>query len=305
MLLALGLSILIGLLLGLLGGGGSILTVPMLVYVLGLEPKVAILTSFAVVGTSSITALIPHGLRRSVCWKSGVLFGMIGMLGAFAGGRLAVHVSGQVLMVMFAIVSFITGALMMRPPRQTAVSLQRACPLRIPYLKVIFDGFLVGGLTGMVGVGGGFLIVPALTMGVGLPIQSAIGTSLLVIAMNALAGLLGYSQHASLDVHLTLLAITGTVAGSALGAMLSVYVKPKWLRSAFAVMVILIAIYILTQSLTLALFKQLQLWLFYPDSVYWLATGALILGVILQIGRWIHKSSVMLPNERNQVVLPK
>ncbi|MGZ4999981.1 MAG: sulfite exporter TauE/SafE family protein, partial [Methylomonas sp.] len=162
MLLTLGLSVVIGLLLGLLGGGGSILTVPMLVYMLHVEPKSAIATSFVVVGVSSLMAMIPHALRGSVCWKSGVFFGLAGMAGAFGGGRLASHFSGDLLMAVFGLITLLTGAAMLvnkRSPAPLSEQVQAVCPLRAPYLRLLFDGLFVGGLTGLVGIGGGFLIV--------------------------------------------------------------------------------------------------------------------------------------------------
>jgi len=300
MILILILSGVIGLFLGLLGGGGSILTVPLLVYLLHIEPKKAIVTSFVVVGLSSLLALIPHARRGAVCWKSGTLFGLTGMAGAFGGGRLAGYFSGEMLMALFGLVCLLTGLLMLgggKPQSQqsTVNAALPVCPLRIPYLRVLFDGFFVGALTGMVGVGGGFLIVPALTLLVGFPIKGAVGTSLLVIAMNALAGLSGYSQHVDLDLFLTATVAGGTLAGSAIGALLSVYLKPALLRRIFGLMVIVVAGYILSQSVTPQLIISIDEWLINPDSPEWAAMGLLGLMLLLRIGFWIHKTKVMLP----------
>lgn len=299
MLLTLGLAMIIGLLLGLLGGGGSILTVPMLVYVLHVEPKLAISTSFVVVGISSLMALIPHTRRGSVCWKSGLFFGLAGMVGAFGGGRLAAHFSGEMLMMLFGLVSLTTGILMLRGKRietkpGTIEQPVSACPLRIPFLRVLFDGFLVGSLTGLVGVGGGFLIVPALTLLVGLPIQSAVGTSLLIIVMNALAGISGYSQHINLDWHLTALVTSGAITGSALGAWLSAYVKPATLRKLFGILVILIAGYVLSQTWNVNMLDSLELWLADVKKASETVVALLLLLLVIRIGRWIHKADVVL-----------
>ena len=298
MTLAFSLSIVIGLLLGLLGGGGSILTVPMLVYVLHIEPKQAIVTSFVVVGVSSLMALLPHARRGAVCWKSGLLFGLTGMLGAFGGGRLAGHFSNDGLMSLFGVICLLTGLLMVRPGKpEIAVQISQqplnVCPLRIPYLRVLFDGFFVGALTGMVGVGGGFLIVPALTLLVGFPIKGAVGTSLLVIAMNALAGLAGYSQHVELDLILTGIVAIGTLTGSAVGAYASAYVKPSVLRQIFGVLVVLVAAYVLYQSLTLKLIKAVDVWALNPNSPEVAMAGLLLLWLVLRIGSWIHKTDLV------------
>ncbi|MGY6277086.1 sulfite exporter TauE/SafE family protein [Methylomonas sp. MgM2] len=299
MLLTLSLSLIIGLLLGLLGGGGSILTVPMLVYLLHVEPKTAISTSFVVVGLSSVLALVPHAKRHSVCWKSGLFFGLSGMAGAFGGGRLAAFFSSDLLMTLFGLVSLTTGLLMLRRAKTvkhkvSQLPTMEVCPLRVPYLRVLFDGFFVGALTGMVGVGGGFLIVPALTLLVGLPMQSAVGTSLMIIVMNALAGLSGYSQHAELDLTLTLEVAAGALVGSGLGAILSGYIKPAWLRRGFGVMVAAVGLYVLSQAFTAQLLLDTSDWLGNAHSEVWLALALLCVLVLLRIGSWIHKTDSVI-----------
>ena len=299
MLLTLSLAIIIGLLLGLLGGGGSILTVPMLVYLLHVEPKLAIVTSFVVVGISSLMALIPHARRGSVCWKSGLFFGLAGMVGAFGGGRVAVQFSSDLLMSLFGLISLFTGLLMLRGKRGeakagAAIQPSSVCPVQLPFFRLLFDGFFVGGLTGMVGVGGGFMIVPALTLLVGLPMQGAVGTSLLIIAMNALAGLSGYSQHVALDWQLTGLVTAGAIFGSAVGGGLSAYVKPAALRKAFGIMVIGIAGYVLTQALTEQLLNSAQLWLADAKGPGMAVVGLLLALLVILIGRWIHKAETIV-----------
>jgi uncharacterized membrane protein YfcA len=299
MLLTLSLAIIIGLLLGLLGGGGSILTVPMLVYLLHVEPKLAIVTSFVVVGVSSLMALIPHARRGSVCWKSGLFFGLAGMVGAFGGGRMAVQFSSDVLMSLFGLISLFTGLLMLRAKRgeakpDAAVQSTSVCPIQVPFSRVLFDGFFVGGLTGMVGVGGGFLIVPALTLLVGLPMQGAVGTSLLIIAMNALAGLSGYSQQVALDWQLTGLITAGALFGSALGGWVSAYIKPAALRKTFGIMVILVAGYVLSQALSQQLVDSALLWLADAKGPGMVVVGLLLTLLVILIGRWIHKADAVL-----------
>lgn len=303
MLLTLSLSLVIGLLLGLLGGGGSILTVPMLVYLLPVEPKTAIATSFVVVGVSSLMALIPHARRRSVCWKSGLVFGLSGMLGAFACGRLAAHFSSDLLMTLFGLISLSTGLLMLKRHKgqvdtDSNMGPVSVCPLKVPYLRVLFDGFFVGALTGMVGVGGGFLIVPALTLLVGLPMLGAVGTSLLIIVMNALAGLAGYSQHAVLDVDLTAQVTAGALLGSGLGAVMSGYVKPAWLRRGFGIMVVAVGLYVLTQTLSRELLGTLRAGFGDIKGIGLGILGLLLVLVLLRIGSWIHKTDAIVFNPR-------
>jgi len=295
MILTIGLSLLIGLLLGLLGGGGSILTVPMLVYVLSIEPKKAIVTSLVVVGVSSLIAIVPHARQQNVCWKSGALFGLTGMIGAYGGGRLAGSMSDAVLMALFGAVTLATGLAMLRGRKSAGRPLNpllqgelRACPARIPYLCVLFDGLLVGLLTGLIGVGGGFLIVPALALLVGLPMPAAVGTSLLIIVMNASAGLGGYISHVDLDLYLTA-TVTGAAAlGAIAGGLLSTRISATLLRRLFGMFVIVVACYVLSQALTSELFAYLEgLVVRHAEFVWGVATLSGVL-LIYQLGVWIH-----------------
>lgn len=293
MILAFVFSVVIGLFLGLLGGGGSILTVPMLVYVLHVEPKSAIVTSFMVVGLSSLMALAQHAYKRNVCWTSGLAFGLAGMAGAFGGGRLAALFSGEILMALFGVVTLLTGIALLRPaPGRSKETMMRAhrsdCPAKVPYGRLLFDGFFVGALTGLVGVGGGFLIVPALVLLVRLPMQAAVGTSLFIIVMTAVAGLLGYSQHATLDPFLTGIVTGGAVLGSILGGAVSSHIDEMALRRLFGIMVLGLASFVLFQSLDAAFLFQIREWLMrHIEFVLGSATIGLIL-ILWRIGVWLH-----------------
>ncbi|NLE88456.1 MAG: sulfite exporter TauE/SafE family protein, partial [Myxococcales bacterium] len=192
----------IGLSLGLLGGGGSILTVPLLVYVLGVEPKAAIATSLFVVGVTSLAALLPHARAGAVRWRTGLVFGGAGMVGAYLAGHLADAIPGRLLLILFAALMLVTAVAMLW---------SRAAPERkempraeLAVRKAVLDGLVVGALTGLVGAGGGFLVVPALAMFGGLPMRAAAATSLVVIAMKSFAGFSGYLGHQSIDWGLAL-----------------------------------------------------------------------------------------------------
>jgi uncharacterized membrane protein YfcA len=251
MTLVIVLALLIGLLLGLLGGGGSILTVPVLVYLVGLEPKIAIATSLVVVGTTSAIAVVGHARGGRVCWKTGFGFGLAGMAGAYGGGRLAAFIPGHILLLLFAAVMIGTAFAMLRGRKEERQrpSSESLCPARLNVPAVLFDGLLVGALNGLVGVGGGFVIVPALNLLGGLPMHAAIGTSLLVIAMNSAAALAGYSSHVSIDPHLVLVVTGATVAGSLVGGFFSKRLSGNALRRAFGVFVMGVAGYLLYREL--------------------------------------------------------
>ena len=167
------LAVFVGVSLGLLGGGGSILTVPLLAYVAGLEAKQAIATSLLVVGVTSAVGAFSHARAGRVQWRTGLVFGAAGMAGAYAGGLLARFIPGTVLLIGFAVIMIATAVAMLRGRRDiSAVDAPRSLPL----FKIILEGLIVGLVTGLVGAGGGFLVVPALALLGGLPMPVAVGT---------------------------------------------------------------------------------------------------------------------------------
>ena len=210
----------IGLSLGVLGGGGSILTVPILVYVAGFEAKEAIAASLFVVGVTSAVSVFSHARGGRVMWRTGLIFGAAGMAGAFVGGLLGGHIPGQILLIAFAVMMVATSVAMLRGRKKK--NDDGAAPVKheLPLGRVLLDGAVVGLVTGLVGAGGGFLVVPALALLGGLPMSVAVGTSLVVIAMKSFAGLAGYLTTVQLDWGITLgvtaAAIVGTLAGSKL-----------------------------------------------------------------------------------------
>lgn len=245
-LIALLLALLVGVSLGLLGGGGSILTVPILTYVLGMPPQEAIAASLFVVGVTSAVSVFSHARAGRVRWKTGLIFGAAGMVGAFIGGFVGGFIPGAILMVLFAVMMVATATAMIRGRKQTS---SRDRPEGLPLTRIILDGALVGVATGLVGAGGGFLIVPALTLLGGLPIAVAIGTSLLVIAMKSAAGLGGYLFTVQLQWPIVLAFSSAAVAGSFLGTMLTGKIPGNTLRKGFGIFVLVMGAFVLTQEI--------------------------------------------------------
>ncbi|WP_284327034.1 sulfite exporter TauE/SafE family protein, partial [Deinococcus metallilatus] len=176
---------LIGLSLGLLGSGGSILTVPVLVYLVGEPEKLAIAESLAIVGAISLFGAIPYALKRQIDWRSVLWFGIPGVAGTYLGAALSVYLSGVAQLMLFAVVMLLAAIMMFRPggAQPEAATNHKRSPL-----KIGAEGLVVGVLTGLVGVGGGFLIIPALVLLGGLPMSLAVGTSLLIIAAKSFVG---------------------------------------------------------------------------------------------------------------------
>ncbi|WP_104992589.1 sulfite exporter TauE/SafE family protein [Deinococcus sp. NW-56] len=241
---------LIGLSLGLLGSGGSILTVPVLVYLVGEPEKLAIAESLAIVGGISLMGAAPYALKRQIDWRSVLWFGVPGVVGTYLGAALSVYLSGVVQLLLFAAVMLLAAVMMCRPPKAQPEG--QAVPPRSP-LKIGAEGLGVGVLTGLVGVGGGFLIIPALVLLGGLPMSLAVGTSLLIIAAKSFAGFAKYvtvlaEQNLSMHWNLILMFTAIGVAGSFLGARVSRKVSNEGLRKGFAAFLIVMGVYVLATN---------------------------------------------------------
>lgn len=246
LVLTLLLSILIGLSLGLLGGGGSILTVPILIYVAGLDPKEAIAASLFVVGVTSAVSVINHARNQRVQWRTGLIFGAAGMVGAFGGGLLGGRIPGVVLMLAFALMMIATSVAMIRGRKKTAGTEPGG---DLPLARILFDGLVVGVITGLVGAGGGFLVVPALALLAGLSMPVAVGTSLVVITMKSFAGLAGYLTTVQLDWGLVGAVTLAAILGSLLGSRLAGRIPEVLLRKGFGVFVLVMGVFVLIQEL--------------------------------------------------------
>lgn len=231
--------------LGLLGGGGSILTVPALVYLVGQTPQVAVMTSLAIVGANSAMGALFHRAQGSLNWHVALLFGGAGMATAYLAAGVSDRIPPDLIMVAFAGLMLAIGLLLIfrRAPEGAVEKAQ------LSFAKIILSGAAVGLLTGILGVGGGFLIVPALVMLVGLPMQQAVGTSLVVIAMNSLAGFMGHLGDGALDVPSLLVFVAAGLAGTFAGARLAHRLPAAKLRVAFAGFVILLALFLLYDNL--------------------------------------------------------
>ncbi|GAA2820182.1 sulfite exporter TauE/SafE family protein [Streptomyces showdoensis] len=251
-------SLLVGVSLGILGGGGSILTVPILVYLAGQDTKEAIATSLFVVGVTSLAALVPHARARRVRWRTGLLFGAFSMVGAYGGGRIAEYVPGTALLVAFALMMLATAVAMLRKPRRGGEPKIRHRDLPLKHIAV--EGLVVGAVTGLVGSGGGFLVVPALAILGGLPMGIAVGTSLLVIAMKSFAGLAGHLSGVQIDWGLALMVTAAAVAGSVIGARFAGRIPQDALRKAFGWFVVVMGVFVLAQQLDTGLWAHPATW---------------------------------------------
>lgn len=242
-------ALLIGLSLGLLGSGGSILTVPVLVYLAGEPDKIAIAESLAIVALIALAGSFPYALQRQIHWRSVLWFGLPGMAGTYGGAFLSQYLSGPAQLVLFAGVMLLAAGMMVRGGTLAAPDTP---PERSPW-RILPEGLLVGVLTGLVGVGGGFLIVPALVLLGGLPMRLAVGTSLFIIALKSLTGFYKYVEvlaQAELSVNWPLIALFTAlgVVGSWAGNRLNRHIPQAKLRKGFAVFLVAMAVFILWQN---------------------------------------------------------
>lgn len=252
--LGVAMAALIGISLGLLGGGGSILTVPILLYVFKLPTREAIATSLLVVAATSAAALIPHARAGRVQWRTGALFGLTSMVGAYGAGRVASHIPPTALLLAFGAMMLVTAGAMMRGRKAPAdAPEQSAGPAPLPVMKIVLEGLVVGAVTGLVGAGGGFLVVPALVLLGRLPMGVAVGTSLLVIAMKSTAGFAGYLASTPIQWPLALTVAAVAVLGSVGGARLAGVIPGDALRRGFGWFVVVMAVFILGQEVPKAM----------------------------------------------------
>lgn len=243
-ILAAALAALVGLSLGLLGGGGSILTVPIFVYVLGLAPKQAIAAALAVVGTVSVFGAAGHWRAGNVALRPALLFGVASMGGALLGARLATVVSGTVQLFLFAVVMLLSAMLMLRGRAPDPAEAGRPAGPGV----ILPVGLGLGVVTGLVGVGGGFLTVPALVLLAGLRMKQAVGTSLAVIAMSSFTGLAGYLGQVEFPWGVMAGFTAVAILGSQVGVRLMKHVPQRALQRGFAVFLLAMGMVILYQN---------------------------------------------------------
>ncbi|MDQ3989201.1 MAG: sulfite exporter TauE/SafE family protein [Actinomycetota bacterium] len=247
--LAAGLGLPIGVVMGGLGGGGAVLTVPALVYLLGLDAQAATTSSLAIVGLTAAVGAVDHARMHGLRWRTGLAFGVVGIGAAFAGTRLNRLVEEQVLLLGFAALMVVFAVAMLigepvgAPNASTAVGRVRTVVL------IVLAGSGVGFLTGLFGVGGGFMIIPALVLVLHVPMVAAVGTSLLVIAVNSGTSLAFHAGDAQIDWTLTapfaMTAVVGALAGSRVADRLPSAV----LTRAFAVLLLAVAVLVAVENL--------------------------------------------------------
>jgi len=253
------LGLFIGVTLGLMGSGGSILTVPILVYVVGLNPLLATAYSLFIVGTTALIGSIRNAIDGNVAFKIVALFGVPSMVSVyFTRAQLLPLLPDEfvlknnfiipkttLVMIFFAIVMFAAATKMIKKNRQKPLS----SPEQISKISLIFQGVLIGSISGFVGAGGGFLIVPALLFFANLPMKQAVGTSLTIVAIQSLTGFLGDVSYQPIDWSFVLLFSSISVFGLFIGIRLSKRIIDGNLRKIFGWFILIMALYILSKEI--------------------------------------------------------
>jgi uncharacterized membrane protein YfcA len=251
------LSVLVGLILGLIGGGGSILAIPILVYIFQLDPVTASAYSLFIVGMTSLVGAIPKYKDHLVDFRTGALFGIPSILSIFSTRKWIVPalpeiiadlgvfiVSKRMLLLgVFALLMITASVAMIRSPSRASLD-----DARYNVTLLVIEGILIGFLTGFVGAGGGFLIIPALVLLTGLPFKTAVGTSLFIIAINSLMGFLGDVLNFAIDWQFLLSITALAIAGILIGHRLSAYLSAGRLRNGFGWFVLITGVYILVRE---------------------------------------------------------
>lgn len=233
-------GLVVGLSLGALGGGGSILAIPTLIYLLGQDSHHASTIALVVVGVSAAMGLLVHARSGSVDLKSGLLFGAAGIAANLAASRLSGSLDQRALSVGFAVITLIAAWRMWNAGAHEASA---AVDRGRNGLRILIVGSAVGALTGLFGVGGGFAIVPALVLALGFSMPAAVGTSLLIIVINSVVALIGRGGVGSVDMSILVPFVAGAVAGSVAGKSLGRRLPDRTTAQAFAVLLVLIALY--------------------------------------------------------------
>jgi len=253
-----------GIVLGLLGSGGSIIAVPALLYLLHVEPKQAIAMSLGIVAITATIAALDHWRRGNVDVRVAAMFGLFGVIGTFSGTRLGVHTPVALQLGLFALVMLAAAWRMLKPKKQPqplvvrsaqlagaggpVISIAESENLEAHLGQIALLGVGVGALSGLVGVGGGFLIVPALVLLSGIPMKTAIGTSLAIVAANSSTGFVGYLGMVPVDWAMMASFTAVTVTGSFAGTRLAHRFSQETLKRSFGVFLIFVATYILLKS---------------------------------------------------------
>lgn len=255
-------SVIMGLTLGLIGGGGSILTVPILVYLFDVDPVLSTAYSLFVVGLTSAVGSVSHFKKGNVDLKTAVFFGIPSIVGVYAVRKLAVPAipdpvftlgdfalgKGVFVMVLFAILMLLASVSMIRKQKNNGTEGAKEKKFNFPL--IFAEGLIVGGITGLVGAGGGFLIIPALVLLAGLPMKQAVGTSLMIIALKSLIGFTG-DLGGALEIDYTFMLVFSAfaVAGILLGSYLTRFISNEKLKPAFGWFVLVMGVYILGKEL--------------------------------------------------------
>jgi hypothetical protein len=248
------LAVLIGLSLGLLGGGGSVLAVPVLVYVMGVDTKQAVPMSLAVVGAVSLVGMITHWQKGNIVWSKVITLGGPAMVGAFIGAKIGAILDPLVQMTLFGVAMIVAAYFMIKrsslpqAEKYPEPELTAEPSSKYRLLGMMAEGFGVGVLTGMVGVGGGFAIVPALVLLGKVPMKKAIGTSLLIIAGKSASGFVGYLGTQTLDWAMTVSFAFLAGVGTVIGAYLAHYISAKHLQRGFGYFLLGIAALVIAQN---------------------------------------------------------
>lgn len=251
-------ALLIGLVLGLIGGGGSILTVPVMVYVLGLNPIVATAYSLFVVGFSSMVGTVQKHKKGLVDFKIGLAFSFPSFVAVYATRRYLVpnipdtifSIGSTVLtkdvaiMIFFAIIMLLASVSMIKKQNSKNLTSENQS-----YYKTFLQGLIIGSITGLIGAGGGFLYVPALVLWARIPMKKAVGTSLIIITINSLIGFLGDVQTLEINWAFLLSFTAIAILGILLGVFLSKYISSQKLKKGFGFFILIMAIYIINKEL--------------------------------------------------------